>query len=67
MTIPFYYRTHVFAHPLSPYRQSMRSAFSEMIIKVPKELTHGPFAVDTGSLMLPGLILFFLAQPKSQE
>ena len=29
-------------------------------IKVPKELTHGPFAVDTGSLMLPGLIYIFL-------
>ena len=36
---------------------------SEVEIKVPKELTHGPFAVDTESLMFPGITLFFLAQP----
>ena len=40
---------------------------SEERIKVPKELTHGPFAVDTGSLMLPGLNIFFLAQPKNHD
>ena len=39
-------------------------------IKVPKELTQGRLqgiTVDTESLMLAGIILFFLAQPKSQE
>ena len=41
---------------------------SEMRIKVPKELTHGPFAVtvDTESLMLPGLILSFLTKRRNK-
>ena len=43
----------------------------QTVIKVPKvlskELTHGPFpvTVDTESLMLPGLILSFLAKPRT--
>ena len=45
----------------------MKGRKAEKQIKVPNELTHGPFAVDTGSLMLPVLIIFFLAQPKNQE
>ena len=34
MTIPFYYRTHVFAHPLSSYRQSISAFLFILVIEI---------------------------------